>query len=159
MQATVSDKTGTIDVMFFERSSNGQNINPYALKYRKESMEEIQSLDRIFEILNLNKPVLIYSDVKFNSADNKVSLFGNRCEELTFDTKFSGDLFIDVLDSSAVSALKKAFDVIPEGLTNIHLNIKECGKEISIKLFDRKTITLEIMEILKSVSGIKIRFS
>ncbi len=150
IMAKISDKTGIVDVLFFERKPS--NYNP---KFSKQ--EPRQSLEDIQTILQSGKPILIYADTKCGD-DGKVTLFGNKVEYLTLNTQLGTNMFIQIDSVDAVRSVKKALSSIPPGYTTIHLQVIENGKKVSILLPEKKGMTTETLEMFKVIPNIVIHF-
>ena len=150
IMAKISDKFGVADVLFFERKQS--NFNP---KFSKQ--EPRQSLENIKTILDSGKPILIYADVKHGN-DGRLSLFGNKIEELTLNIQLGSNMYIQINSVDAVRSVKKTLSSITPGYTTIHLQVIENGKKVSVLLPEKKGITSETLELFKVIPNITIHF-
>ncbi|MDR3126527.1 MAG: hypothetical protein LBT92_02755, partial [Rickettsiales bacterium] len=131
----VADKTGYVDVMFFDRRDRKAGIPMDAL----------------------GSAVVVDADVKVGD-DGRVSLFGNSVEKLGLDQALSGTLRIIVGGADAVVGIKKALDSIPPGYCGVELVVRDGGREAAIPLPGRLAITAETLDLFKSIGQVEVEF-
>ncbi len=153
IMARLSDKSGSIDILFFKREPK-----QYNQKFSKNPPPPPpQSLEEIMAILENGKPVLINADIKI-SDDKRVSLFGNRIELLSLNTQLGTNMYIQINEVDAVRSLKKTINSLPAGYTSINFQVIENGKKIDITIPEKKHITTETLELFKVIPNIKFHF-
>ena len=153
IMARLSDKSGSIDILFFKREPK-----QYNQRFSKNPPPPPpQSLEEIMAILENGKPVLINADIKI-SDDKRVSLFGNRIELLSLNTQLGTNMYIQINEVDAVRSLKKTINSLPAGYTSINFQVIENGKKIDIIIPDKKHITTETLELFKVIPNIKFHF-
>ncbi len=158
--AKISDKLGSFDVLFFDKSNkktfNNQEKSNYSNKYKKNTPP--QDLNTIQNILESGQPILIEIDIKYNTENSKLSLFGNKIKPLSLNIQLGSCMYIKINDIDAVRSLKNTINAIPEGYTEIFLQVIENGKKTTIKLPERKNITTETLEQFKVIKNIEYNF-
>ena len=145
LSVKVSDQFGIVNVLFFA----SKKLKP---KEQEDYFNNIKS------ILLSDKPILIESDLKYNSEKNDITLFAKNCQILKFDIQFTGDLNLILSNPDSIIALYKIFESIYEGGTTIYLNVKTNDKFVRIKLLEKKLITPESLLQIKNLNGVVIEF-
>ncbi len=155
LSVVLSDKVGSLNVLFFERVQK-RPVNNWQKKYGNQ--DEVQSFEAIKEVLSSGKPVLISVDANYNKERDDISLFGNKVEYLTIDANFQNDLYIEIMNVSAISPLKNMIGSLKDGFTSIYFIVMENGKKITVKYNEKKMITMEIISQFKSIKDINLHF-
>ena len=130
--ATIADKTGSADVMFFERRDNSH----------KSAVEALSS----------DAPVAVSCDVRVN--ERGASLFGNSVSVLSSNVAVEGTLALSLSDADAVGAVKKLLEDIGGGYTTIELLVRDGGRLARVRLPDRYNITSENLVLFNSLGGV-----
>jgi len=132
---TISDKSGSAEVLFFSR-------NDY-------------SHERNIKALEGDVPVAVGVDVK--AGEGRVSLFGSYANQLSLSSAISGVLSLSVASPDAVAEVKNALSKVGSGYTNIDLVFEDNGKQAVVRLPNRYNITAETVNMFRSIGGVQAK--